>query len=110
MHLEVDEAATTDELDQALECCDSWRYEIEGLPNPVSMNNKDAFVQNAIRFHVLVQRQSCYDQLVEGLKYYEVSLALNVTVIAFCCTTFSELLCMVLLHTECCSVLFEKFK
>nr|XP_033488754.1 uncharacterized protein LOC117260782 [Epinephelus lanceolatus] len=68
----VDEAATTDELEQALEGCDSWRYEIEGLPNPVSMNNKDAFVQNAIRFHVLIQRQSCYDQLVEGLKYCEV--------------------------------------
>ncbi|KAL7376812.1 hypothetical protein ABVT39_016296 [Epinephelus coioides] len=67
----VDEAATTDELKQALEGCDSWRYEIEGLPNPVSMNNKDAFVQNAIHFHVLVQRQSCYDQLVEGLKYCE---------------------------------------
>ncbi|XP_035852933.1 G2/M phase-specific E3 ubiquitin-protein ligase-like [Sander lucioperca] len=68
----VDQALTTDELEQAVECCDSWRYQIEGLPNPVSMDNKDAFVQNAILFHVLIQRQSCYDQLVEGLKYYEV--------------------------------------
>ncbi|KAK0150726.1 Zinc finger MYM-type protein 1 [Merluccius polli] len=67
----VDQALTTDELEQAVECCDSWRYQLEGLPNPVSMDNKDAFVQNAILFHVLIQRQSCYDQLVEGLKYYE---------------------------------------
>ncbi|KAL0969895.1 hypothetical protein UPYG_G00234150 [Umbra pygmaea] len=68
----VDQAATKDELEQAVESCDAWRYQIEGLPNPVSMDNKDAFVQNAILFHVLIQRQSCYDQLVEGLKYYEV--------------------------------------
>ncbi|KAK0138681.1 G2/M phase-specific E3 ubiquitin-protein ligase [Merluccius polli] len=68
----VDQALTTDELEQAVECCDSWRYQLEGLPNPVSMDNKDAFVQNAILFYVLIQRQSCYDQLVEGLKYYEV--------------------------------------
>ncbi|XP_059905314.1 uncharacterized protein LOC132455468 [Gadus macrocephalus] len=65
----VDQALTTEELEQAVECCDSWRYQLEGLPNPVSMDNKDAFVQNAILF---IQRQSCYDQLVEGLKYYEV--------------------------------------
>lgn len=83
MHLEVDQAATKDELEQAVGCCDSWRYQIEGLPNPVSMDNKNAFVQNAILFHVLIQRQSCYDQLVECLKHYEVSLDLNVTVIAF---------------------------
>ncbi|CAL8347016.1 unnamed protein product [Gadus morhua 'NCC'] len=69
----VDQALTTEELEQAVECCDSWRYQLEGLPNPVSMDNKDAFVQNAILFHVVIQRQSCYDQLrVEGLKYYEV--------------------------------------
>ena len=79
MHLKVDQALTTEELEQAVECCDSWRYQLEGLPNPVSMDNKDAFVQNAILFHVVIQRQSCYDQLVEGLKYYEVSLDLNVT-------------------------------
>ena len=83
MHLKVDQAATNDELEQAVESCDSWRYQIEGLPNPVSMDNKDAFVQNAILFHVLIQRQSCYDQLVEGLNYYEVSLNLNVTGNAF---------------------------
>lgn len=81
MHLEVDQAATKDELEQAVESCD-WRYQIKGLPNPVSMDNKDVFVQNAILFHVLIQRQSCYDQLVEGLKYYKVSLVLNLTVTA----------------------------
>uniref|UniRef100_A0AAV2KI09 HECT domain-containing protein n=1 Tax=Knipowitschia caucasica TaxID=637954 RepID=A0AAV2KI09_KNICA len=68
----VDTSLTTDELEQAVQCCDSWRFQIEGLPNPVNMDNKDAFVQNAIVFHVLIQRQSCYDQLVEGLNYYEV--------------------------------------
>ncbi|XP_029015587.1 G2/M phase-specific E3 ubiquitin-protein ligase-like isoform X2 [Betta splendens] len=68
----VDQAASKDELDQAIGYCESWQYQIEGLPNPVTMDNKDAFVKSAILFHVLIQRQSCYDQLGEGLKQYEV--------------------------------------
>lgn len=43
-------------------------------PNPVSMDSKPTFVKNSILFHVIIQWQSCYDQLVEGLKHYEVSL------------------------------------
>ncbi|XP_023816594.1 G2/M phase-specific E3 ubiquitin-protein ligase-like isoform X1 [Oryzias latipes] len=67
----IDQATTDDDLQRAIESCESWRYQIEGLPNPVTMDNKDAFVKNAIIFHVLLQRKSCYDQLAEGLECYE---------------------------------------
>lgn len=71
---EIVQATTQDELDQALESCDSWRFQVGGLPHPVSMDNKDAFVKNAMHFHIFIQQQSCYDQLREGLAHYEVSV------------------------------------
>lgn len=72
MCAEIDQATTEEELGKALEDCDSWRDQIEGLPTPVTMENKVTFVNCAVLFHVLIQRKSCYDQLAEGLKYYEV--------------------------------------
>lgn len=73
-YIEVKQAETEDQLEKAVDKCDSWRTQIEGLPNPVTMDNKYAFVKNAILFHVLIQWKSCYDQLAEGLQYYEVCL------------------------------------
>ena len=62
-----------DELEEALDCCDSWRFQIEGLPNPVTMDRKNAFIKNAILYHIILQRQSCFNQLIDGLSYYGVS-------------------------------------
>ena len=72
-HLQVKQASTVDELEEALDCCDSWRFQIEGLPNPVTMDTKHAFVRNATLYHVILQRQSCLNQLIDGLSYYGVS-------------------------------------
>ncbi|XP_051792071.1 uncharacterized protein LOC127530109 [Erpetoichthys calabaricus] len=68
----VEKSSTERELEDAVKRCDSWRFEVEGLPNPVNMNTKDTFVKKATLFHVILERQACLDQLIDGLSYYEV--------------------------------------
>ncbi|XP_062323974.1 G2/M phase-specific E3 ubiquitin-protein ligase-like [Osmerus eperlanus] len=68
----VNQASTNDALEEAVNVCDSWRFDVEGLPNPVNMDTKHAFVNNTTLYHVLLQRQSCLNQLIDGLSYYEV--------------------------------------
>lgn len=36
------------------------------------MADRDAFVKNAVLYHTVVQRQSCLDQLIDGLSHYGV--------------------------------------
>ncbi|KAL3966434.1 G2/M phase-specific E3 ubiquitin-protein ligase [Sarotherodon galilaeus] len=43
---------------------------VEGLPLTVTMANKDLFVKNAALYLAVLQRQSCFDQLTDGLSYY----------------------------------------
>lgn len=73
-HLQVKQASTEDELQEALDCCDSWRFHVEGLPNQVTMDSKHAFVKSATLYHVILQRQSCLNQLIDGLYHYGVSI------------------------------------
>ncbi|XP_051791621.1 G2/M phase-specific E3 ubiquitin-protein ligase-like [Erpetoichthys calabaricus] len=68
----VEKSSTERELEDAVKRCDSWRFEVEGLPNPVNMNTKDTFVKKAALFHVILKRRACLDQLIDGLSYYEV--------------------------------------
>nr|XP_024659319.1 uncharacterized protein LOC112435256 [Maylandia zebra] len=63
-------ATTQHDLEEAVSCCDSWRYQVEGLPLTVTMANKDLFVKNAALYLAVLQRQSCFDQLTDGLSYY----------------------------------------
>ncbi|XP_039467421.1 uncharacterized protein LOC120439969 isoform X2 [Oreochromis aureus] len=63
-------ATTQHDLEKAVSCCDSWRYQVEGLPLTVTMANKDLFVKNAALYLAVLQRQSCFDQLTDGLSYY----------------------------------------
>lgn len=64
-------AGTPEELEKALNCCE-WRFDVEGLPHPVTMETKHAFVNNATLYYVILQRQSCLNQLIDGLSYYNV--------------------------------------
>ncbi|XP_063754128.1 apoptosis-resistant E3 ubiquitin protein ligase 1-like [Eleginops maclovinus] len=64
-------AGTQDELEKILECCE-WRFDVEGLPNPVTMENKHTFVNTAALYNMILQRQSCLNQLIDGLSYYKV--------------------------------------
>ncbi|XP_039672786.1 uncharacterized protein LOC120569038 [Perca fluviatilis] len=66
----VQHATMQDDLDKAVSCCDSWRYQVEGLPLTVTMANRDVFVKNAVLYHTVLQRQSCLDQLIDGLSHY----------------------------------------
>lgn len=68
----VQHATLQDDLEKAVSCCDSWRYQVEGLPLVVTMANRDVFVKNAVLYHTVVQRQSCLDQLIDGLSHYGV--------------------------------------
>ncbi|XP_031172194.2 G2/M phase-specific E3 ubiquitin-protein ligase-like isoform X1 [Sander lucioperca] len=68
----VQRATLQDDLEKAVSCCDTWRYQVEGLPLVVTMANRDVFVKNAVLYHTVVQRQSCLDQLIDGLSHYGV--------------------------------------
>ncbi|XDV12078.1 hypothetical protein PO909_000822 [Leuciscus waleckii] len=68
----VQHATLQDDLEKAVSCCDSWRYQVEGLPLVVTMADRDVFVKNAVLYHTVVQRQSCLDQLIDGLSHYGV--------------------------------------
>ncbi len=59
-------------MDKAVSCCDSWQFQVEGLPLVVTTANRDVFVKNAALYHAVLQRQSCLDQLIDGLSYYGV--------------------------------------
>ncbi|XP_028451904.1 G2/M phase-specific E3 ubiquitin-protein ligase-like [Perca flavescens] len=73
----VQHATLQDDLEKAVSCCDSWRYQVEGLPLVVTMANRDVFVKNTVLYHIVVQRQSCLDQLIDGLSHYGVLLLLR---------------------------------
>ncbi|XP_063078396.1 G2/M phase-specific E3 ubiquitin-protein ligase-like [Engraulis encrasicolus] len=64
-------ATSHDELEEAISSCD-WRFQMEGLPAQVTMDNRDAFVRNAVLYHTVLRRQSCIDQLTDGLSHYGV--------------------------------------
>ncbi len=62
---------TEDELKKAFDECE-WRLEIGGLPSSISMKTKDIFVNEVIKYFVIVKCKPMLDQLLDGLKYYNV--------------------------------------
>ena len=49
-----------------------WRFEIDGLPAVVAVNNRKILVDEAAHYYVLVQCKAMLDQLLLGLQFYEV--------------------------------------
>ena len=65
------ETKTEDEVKTAFNEC-KWRLDIDGLPLSISMKTKDTFVHEAIKYFVIVKCKPMLDQLLTGLKYYNV--------------------------------------
>ncbi|CAM4685381.1 unnamed protein product [Leuciscus chuanchicus] len=61
----VQHATLQDDLEKAVSFCDSWRYQVEGLPLVVTMADRDVFVKNAVLYHTVVH-------LIDGLSHYGV--------------------------------------
>ena len=65
------QADNQEEFDKILEACE-WRFEIDGLPAVIAMNNREIFVNEVAHYYVLLQCKAMLDQLLLGLQYYEV--------------------------------------
>ncbi|XP_058854362.1 uncharacterized protein LOC117398677 [Acipenser ruthenus] len=65
----IEQSTDDSELEEVLQLCDSWRFTV---PNPVTMTNRLQFVRIATLYTVILQRQSCLNQIMDGLAYYEV--------------------------------------
>jgi hypothetical protein len=50
-----------------------WKDDIDGLSLSVPLENIDTFIMDVVEYFVVIRCQSMIDQLVEGLKYYDVS-------------------------------------
>ena len=60
-----------EEFNKILQECE-WRFEIDGLPAVVAVNNRKIFVDEVAHYYVLVQCKAMLDQLLLGLQFYEV--------------------------------------
>ena len=65
------EAKTEDEVKKAFNEGE-WKLDVDGLPSSISMKTKDTFVNEAIKYFVIVKCKPMLDQLLTGLKYYNV--------------------------------------
>ena len=63
---------TQTEFDSCLAQCER-KYEIDGLPVFVKLENKQGFINEVAKYYVIVKCQAMLDQLLEGLRYYDVS-------------------------------------
>lgn len=70
---EVKKCTSQKEFDSCLAECE-WKCEIDGLPVFVKLENKHEFINEVVKYYVIVKCQAMLDQLLEGLKYYDVSL------------------------------------
>ena len=51
-----------------------WRFEIDGLPLTLSVEQKDTFLDEVIKYFVIIKCQPMPNQFIDGLKYYDVSV------------------------------------
>jgi hypothetical protein len=70
--LKVEEAATEQELQEAIGSTGDWRQQ-DGLMGSVTMDTKQDFVDLAVMSMVRMPIQAMVDQLLEGLTIYGVS-------------------------------------
>ena len=66
------ETKSEEEVKNAFHECE-WRLEIDGLPSSISMKTKNIFVNEAIKYFVIIKCKPMLDQLLDGLKYCNVS-------------------------------------
>ena len=66
--------ASKDQTDVDLFLAESeWRFEIDGIPSTLLLNQKNEIT----KYFLVIIRQPMLNQLIEGLKYYDISV-LNV--------------------------------
>ncbi|KAL3875460.1 hypothetical protein ACJMK2_033407 [Sinanodonta woodiana] len=66
----IQQATDQGALERALESCE-WRFDVDGLPLFVKMENKDEFVKASAMHFAVLTRQTGIQQLLHGLKYYD---------------------------------------
>ncbi|KAK3593335.1 hypothetical protein CHS0354_031397 [Potamilus streckersoni] len=66
----VQQANNQESLEAALNSCD-WRFDVDGLPLFVKMENKEEFIQASAMYFAILQRQTGIQQLLQGLEYYD---------------------------------------
>ena len=73
MYFQLQEADTQQDVNNAFAECSDWRVEVDGLPSFLKLENKDLFVKEVIEYFVVIKCKPMLDQLLDGLKYYNVS-------------------------------------
>ena len=63
---------TQTEFDSCLAQCE-LKYEIDGLSVFVKLEKKQDFINEVLKYYVIVKCQAMFDQLLEGLRYYDVN-------------------------------------
>ncbi|KAL3875461.1 hypothetical protein ACJMK2_033408 [Sinanodonta woodiana] len=66
----VQQALDNDSLQKALNSCE-WRFDIDGLPLFITMENKEEFLQASAMYFAVLTRQMGIQQLLQGLEYYD---------------------------------------
>ena len=51
-----------------------WRFDIDGLPQTLSIRDIDAFIDEVTKYFLVIKCQPMLNQLLDGLKYYDVSV------------------------------------
>ena len=51
-----------------------WRFDIDGLTQTLSMEQKDIFIDEVTKYFLVIKCQPMLNQLIDGLKYYDVSV------------------------------------
>ncbi|KAK3593328.1 hypothetical protein CHS0354_031389 [Potamilus streckersoni] len=66
----IQQATDQGSLERALNSCE-WRFDVDGLPLFVKMENKEEFVKASAMHFAVLTRQTGIQQLLHGLKYYD---------------------------------------
>ncbi|KAK3593330.1 hypothetical protein CHS0354_031393 [Potamilus streckersoni] len=66
----VQQALDNESLQKALNSCE-WRFDVDGLPLFITMENKEEFLQASAMYFAVLTRQMGIQQLLQGLEYYD---------------------------------------
>lgn len=61
------------DVDALMADCE-WRFDIDGLPPTLSMEQRSSFIDEVTKYFVVIKCQPMLNQLIDGLKYYDVSV------------------------------------
>ena len=65
------------ELYAILDGCE-WRYGIDGLPISVNYIEKEKYIMDVAVYYTIIKCLPMLDQLIEGLKYYDVRYTISI--------------------------------